>query len=150
MKPLERILLDNGIVFEHRRRTATAVVTPNETVDMDISDDESVQRIAPSSSSSSLKHLGKQVAAGTLSRNSSNGNFKVGASGLNVAAQSAAGQDINYHTIAAKPSVFPARQGFCSVCGYLGSYTCTRCGSKFCSIKCNESHKETRCFKFSM
>lgn len=55
----------------------------------------------------------------------------------------------NYITVAACPSKFPARQ-FCSVCGYFGQYTCTRCGLRFCSIKCNEHHKETRCLKFSM
>ncbi|CAM9653167.1 unnamed protein product [Sphacelaria rigidula] len=38
---------------------------------------------------------------------------------------------------------------FCSVCGYHGLYTCTRCGSRFCSSKCSEQHKETRCLKFA-
>ena len=59
-------------------------------------------------------------------------------------------KEVNYYTITAKSSIFPLRQCFCSVCGYIGNYSCTRCGSKFCSIKCNENHKETRCFKFSM
>ena len=56
---------------------------------------------------------------------------------------------INYLTVAVQPSKLPARQ-FCSVCGYEGIYKCTRCGSRYCSVKCNNNHKETRCLKFSM
>ena len=55
----------------------------------------------------------------------------------------------NYVTVAANASTLPMRH-FCSVCGYLGHYTCTRCGSRFCSRKCNDHHKETRCLKFSL
>ena len=56
---------------------------------------------------------------------------------------------IPYDMIAAAPSKIPSRK-FCSVCGYIGQYTCTRCGSRFCSIRCNSNHKETRCLKFSI
>lgn len=56
---------------------------------------------------------------------------------------------VNYISIAAGPSWRPARH-YCSVCGSLGSYTCTRCGMRFCSIRCNENHKETRCLTFAM
>lgn len=55
----------------------------------------------------------------------------------------------NYVNIAAGPSKLPMRH-FCSVCGYLGKYSCVRCGSRFCSIRCNENHKETRCLQFSI
>lgn len=58
--------------------------------------------------------------------------------------------DVNYFTVVADPPSNRAKRPFCSVCGYYGVYTCTRCGSRFCSIRCNESHKETRCMKFSM
>jgi len=58
--------------------------------------------------------------------------------------------EVNYYSIMAKPSTYPPRQHFCSVCGYLSNYCCLRCGSKYCSIKCNEHHKETKCFKVSM
>ncbi|CAN0403427.1 unnamed protein product, partial [Scytosiphon promiscuus] len=51
-------------------------------------------------------------------------------------------------SIEAPVSKQPPR-AFCSVCGYLGLYTCTRCGSRFCCSKCSEQHKETRCLKFS-
>jgi hypothetical protein len=55
----------------------------------------------------------------------------------------------NYVSAAAGPSKRPQRQ-FCSVCGYFGIYTCTRCGMRFCSTRCNNHHKETRCLKFSV
>ena len=55
---------------------------------------------------------------------------------------------INYMSIAALPSNQPPRK-FCSVCGYVGTYACTRCGCRYCSSKCLASHKETRCLKFS-
>ena len=54
-----------------------------------------------------------------------------------------------YASISAPPSMNPARH-FCSVCGYFGNYTCTRCGMRFCCIKCNKNHKETRCLKMSI
>jgi len=53
-----------------------------------------------------------------------------------------------YLSAAAGPATRPGRN-FCSVCGYCGSYTCTRCGMRFCSIRCNKHHKETRCLKFA-
>jgi hypothetical protein len=55
----------------------------------------------------------------------------------------------NYLSINAAPSGKPNRK-FCSVCGLLGQYACTRCGMRYCSIKCNSHHKETRCMKFSL
>eukprot|EP01031_Cornospumella_fuschlensis_P031897 gene31897-38565_t len=58
--------------------------------------------------------------------------------------------EVNYYTIAAQPSQVTSKHPFCSVCGYLGNYTCIRCGSRFCSVRCNNSHNETRCMKFSM
>jgi hypothetical protein len=53
----------------------------------------------------------------------------------------------NYVSVAAGPSRYPPRH-FCSICGYLGKYSCVRCGSKYCSIKCNKTHAEMRCMKF--
>jgi zinc finger HIT domain-containing protein 1 len=55
----------------------------------------------------------------------------------------------NYISINAGQSDKPARK-FCSVCGHQGQYSCTRCGMRYCSIKCNNHHKETRCMKFSL
>ena len=38
---------------------------------------------------------------------------------------------------------------FCSVCKYWGKYTCTRCGTRYCSMQCGEVHRETMCMKFA-
>eukprot|EP01040_Poterioochromonas_malhamensis_P001969 gene1969-2105_t len=56
----------------------------------------------------------------------------------------------NYYSVAAGPSTIPPRRKFCTICGYLGDYSCVRCGSRYCSIKCYESHQETKCLKQSM
>ena len=52
----------------------------------------------------------------------------------------------NYLTINANPSKYPKRH-FCSLCGSIGSYTCVRCGSRVCTNKCLELHKESVCMK---
>jgi hypothetical protein len=54
----------------------------------------------------------------------------------------------NYVTVTAEPSQLPARH-FCSVCGYIGKYSCVRCGLRYCSNRCNNHHTETRCLKAS-
>ena len=54
----------------------------------------------------------------------------------------------NYLSVAAKPSRKPARF-FCSVCGYNSKYQCTRCGLRYCTMQCGNTHKETRCIKFA-
>jgi len=41
-------------------------------------------------------------------------------------------------------ALYPGRP-LCSVCGFKGLYSCTRCGSRVCSSKCTAQHKETRC-----
>ena len=52
----------------------------------------------------------------------------------------------NYFTAAAAPSRFPARH-FCSVCGQLANYSCGRCGLRYCSIRCQNVHKDPWCIK---
>ena len=52
----------------------------------------------------------------------------------------------NYVTAAAGPCSHPPRS-FCSVCGYVGHYTCVRCGMRYCSIACQRTHQDTRCSK---
>jgi zinc finger HIT domain-containing protein 1 len=53
----------------------------------------------------------------------------------------------NYVTAKAGPSRYPPRH-FCAVCGDFGGYTCVTCGMRYCSVKCLQTHKETRCLKF--
>ena len=36
---------------------------------------------------------------------------------------------------------------FCSICGYWGHHACMKCGARYCSHVCLETHKETRCLK---
>jgi len=55
-------------------------------------------------------------------------------------------QGPNYSMAEASESTYP-RRNFCSVCGYFSDYTCVQCGSRFCSIKCQATHKDTRCLK---
>ena len=55
----------------------------------------------------------------------------------------------NYVTATSSPPTHPPRS-FCSVCGYLGCYTCGRCGMRYCSIGCQRTHNETTCVKFDM
>ncbi|ODV97488.1 hypothetical protein PACTADRAFT_47399 [Pachysolen tannophilus NRRL Y-2460] len=38
----------------------------------------------------------------------------------------------------------------CSICGNNSSYTCVRCGTRFCSIKCGDTHNETRCSNYAV
>ena len=54
----------------------------------------------------------------------------------------------NYISARAPASNYPARH-FCAVCGFFSNYTCVTCGTRFCSVKCQSVHKETRCLKFT-
>jgi HIT zinc finger. len=42
---------------------------------------------------------------------------------------------------------YPGRK-FCSICGNTSSYTCPRCGEKYCSRKCHDVHKDVKCLRF--
>lgn len=53
----------------------------------------------------------------------------------------------SYYNCNAAPSKKPKRH-FCSICGYFANYTCTKCGMRFCCVKCKDSHEESRCQKF--
>ncbi|CAO3613342.1 unnamed protein product [Cunninghamella blakesleeana] len=53
-----------------------------------------------------------------------------------------------YLTCNSAPSKYPPRN-FCSVCGFSSNYKCLRCGMKYCTVKCLNTHKETRCLKWT-
>lgn len=55
----------------------------------------------------------------------------------------------SYLAAAVGPSKIAAPRPWCTVCGFQAPYTCTRCGSRFCSRKCYALHSETRCLKFT-
>lgn len=54
----------------------------------------------------------------------------------------------SYLTAAVGPPSSTVRRYFCTVCGYTANYTCVRCGMRFCAIKCQNIHNDTRCQKF--
>ncbi|KAF9200299.1 Zinc finger HIT domain-containing protein 1 [Haplosporangium sp. Z 27] len=54
-----------------------------------------------------------------------------------------------YLTVAMGPSRYPDRQ-FCSVCGWKGVYRCSRCGMRYCDLRCLKTHEDTRCMKFTI
>lgn len=49
--------------------------------------------------------------------------------------------------VLAAPPKYPLRLWLCSVCGFKSKYVCARCGYRYCSLACDETHKETRCIK---
>lgn len=54
----------------------------------------------------------------------------------------------NYFSAAAPPSSKAPRH-FCAVCGFKAKYSCVVCGVRYCSIRCQETHQETRCLKWT-
>jgi len=46
-------------------------------------------------------------------------------------------------------SRYPPRK-LCAVCGFPSQYTCVTCGTRYCSLKCLETHQETRCLKWTV
>lgn len=54
----------------------------------------------------------------------------------------------NYLRAAVGPPSSVARRHFCTVCGFSSNYTCVRCGTRFCSTRCQNIHNDTRCLKF--
>ncbi|GJJ78819.1 zinc finger HIT domain-containing protein 1 [Entomortierella parvispora] len=53
------------------------------------------------------------------------------------------GKEIDYVTANMGPSRYPDRQ-FCSVCGWKGKYRCSKCGMRYCDLRCLKTHEETR------
>lgn len=53
-----------------------------------------------------------------------------------------------YSTAQAPESQMPERH-FCAVCGFPSNYTCTVCGTRYCSIRCLGVHQDTRCLKWT-
>lgn len=54
----------------------------------------------------------------------------------------------NYSTAVVGPSQLPERH-FCSVCGFFSKYTCVPCGARYCTLKCLNTHLDTRCLKWT-
>jgi zinc finger HIT domain-containing protein 1 len=45
-----------------------------------------------------------------------------------------------YRDAAVKPGKYQ-RRSFCTVCGYWGLYRCAKCGDRYCSETCMETHR---------
>ncbi len=58
-------------------------------------------------------------------------------------------QPVGYLSAQAPPSSRPPRR-FCAVCGFPSLYSCTICGTRYCSLRCQETHMETRCLKWTV
>ena len=54
----------------------------------------------------------------------------------------------NYLSAQVAASTKPPR-ALCSVCGFPSAYNCVVCGTRFCSTRCQETHQETRCLKWT-
>ncbi|CAK9164147.1 unnamed protein product [Ilex paraguariensis] len=54
----------------------------------------------------------------------------------------------SYLRAAVGPPSSTSRRHFCTVCGFNANYTCVKCGMRFCSIRCQNIHSDTRCLKF--
>ncbi|CAN0903914.1 SWR1 complex subunit 6 [Linum grandiflorum] len=54
----------------------------------------------------------------------------------------------SYLRAAVGPPGSTCRRYFCTVCGFASTYTCVKCGMRFCSIRCQTIHDDTRCLKF--
>ncbi|XXG85918.1 hypothetical protein AAC387_Pa11g0914 [Persea americana] len=54
----------------------------------------------------------------------------------------------SYLRAAVGPPSSSSRRHFCTVCGFTANYTCMRCGTRFCSYRCQVIHNDTRCLKF--
>jgi len=62
----------------------------------------------------------------------------------------------NYASVSAPPPdgqhdgvPFTPRRHMCSVCGLTAPYTCITCGMRYCSVSCVNTHKDTRCLKWT-
>ena len=42
------------------------------------------------------------------------------------------------------------QRNFCSVCGFGAPYTCVTCGHRYCSVSCLDTHRSTRCLKWTV
>jgi len=47
------------------------------------------------------------------------------------------------------PPSSKACKSLCAVCGFPSNYSCTVCGTRYCAIRCLETHQDTRCLKWT-
>jgi len=54
----------------------------------------------------------------------------------------------NYLTAQVPESTRPPRK-LCAVCGFPAPYVCVTCGTRYCTLRCQETHQDTRCLKWT-
>jgi len=59
------------------------------------------------------------------------------------------GKSATYVTITAPESKLPSRP-LCAVCGFPSPYVCVSCGARYCGVRCLNTHKDTRCLKYTV
>lgn len=55
---------------------------------------------------------------------------------------------ISYLAAQVPESCKPPRS-LCAVCGFPAGYNCVTCGTKYCTLRCLETHQDTRCLKWT-
>ncbi|VEN39037.1 unnamed protein product [Callosobruchus maculatus] len=63
-------------------------------------------------------------------------------------AEAEANRRVSYMDIQCEESPMPPRH-FCAVCGFLAKYNCLSCGTRYCCIRCMDTHMDTRCLKWA-
>jgi len=58
------------------------------------------------------------------------------------------GAAVGYLSAQVPDSNIPARK-LCAVCGFPSLYTCSTCGTRYCCLRCLETHQDTRCLKWT-
>jgi len=58
------------------------------------------------------------------------------------------GGEVPYLAAQLPDSKLPPRK-LCAVCGFPSGYSCSTCGTRYCSLKCLETHQDTRCLKWT-
>lgn len=64
--------------------------------------------------------------------------------------QEGVGQDQppGYLSAQVPDSALPPRK-LCAVCGFPSPYACSVCGTRYCTLRCLETHQDTRCLKWT-
>eukprot|EP00092_Neocalanus_flemingeri_P011179 GFUD01012042.1.p2 GENE.GFUD01012042.1~~GFUD01012042.1.p2 ORF type:complete len:165 (-),score=49.79 GFUD01012042.1:342-836(-) len=58
------------------------------------------------------------------------------------------GELVGYLAAQVPDTIIPPRN-LCAVCGFPSPYTCSTCGTRYCSLRCLETHQDTRCLKWT-
>jgi len=57
-------------------------------------------------------------------------------------------EQVGYLAAQVPPSL-KAPKSLCAICGFTSNYNCSVCGTRYCCIRCLETHQDTRCLKWT-